>query len=100
MGEAGQARRFDEVRKGRERVSRRVRAPDRRAAQRHPRNVPPAGKGAVMTATHLRTPELRIGAEAPPDTYPPLTRTDFVKYQGASGDFHPLHHDEQYAHES
>ena len=38
-----------------------------------------------------------IGHAAPPLTYPPLTRTDFVKYQGASGDFHPLHHDESYA---
>jgi acyl dehydratase len=27
----------------------------------------------------------------------PLTRTDFVRYAGASGDFHPLHHDEVYA---
>ena len=27
----------------------------------------------------------------------PLTRTDFVRYAGASGDFHPLHHDEPYA---
>jgi acyl dehydratase len=28
----------------------------------------------------------------------PLTRTDFVRYAGAGGDFHPLHHDETYAH--
>ena len=27
----------------------------------------------------------------------PLTRTDFVRYAGAGGDFHPLHHDEPYA---
>ena len=27
----------------------------------------------------------------------PLTRTDFVKYQGASGDFNPIHHDEEFA---
>jgi acyl dehydratase len=27
----------------------------------------------------------------------PLTRTDFVRYAGASGDFHPLHHDETFA---
>jgi acyl dehydratase len=26
-----------------------------------------------------------------------LTRTDFVRYQGASGDFNPVHHDEVYA---
>ena len=27
----------------------------------------------------------------------PLTRTDFVRYQGASGDMNPLHHDEPFA---
>jgi acyl dehydratase len=27
----------------------------------------------------------------------PMTRTDFVRYAGASGDFHPLHHDETFA---
>jgi len=27
----------------------------------------------------------------------PLTRTDFVRYQGASGDMNPLHHDEVFA---
>jgi acyl dehydratase len=32
-----------------------------------------------------------------PRTFGPLTRTDFVRYQGASGDMQPLHHDEQFA---
>ncbi len=27
----------------------------------------------------------------------PVTRTDFVRYAGASGDFNPLHHDVEYA---
>jgi len=27
----------------------------------------------------------------------PVTRTDFVRYQGASGDFNPIHHDEIFA---
>jgi acyl dehydratase len=27
----------------------------------------------------------------------PLTRTDFVRYQGASGDLNPVHHDEEFA---
>lgn len=27
----------------------------------------------------------------------PITRTDLVRYAGASGDFNPLHHDEGYA---
>ena len=33
-------------------------------------------------------------------TVGPLTRTDFVRYAGASGDFHPLHHDDVYAREA
>lgn len=32
-----------------------------------------------------------------PLAFGPLTRTDIVRYQGASGDLHPLHHDETYA---
>jgi acyl dehydratase len=27
----------------------------------------------------------------------PLTRTDLVRYAGASGDFNPIHHDERFA---
>ena len=27
----------------------------------------------------------------------PVTRTDFVRYQGASGDMNPIHHDEGFA---
>ncbi|GAA0402813.1 MaoC-like dehydratase [Acrocarpospora corrugata] len=27
----------------------------------------------------------------------PLTRTDFVRYAGAGGDFNPIHHDETFA---
>lgn len=38
-----------------------------------------------------------VGASPEPRTFGPLTRTDFVRYQGASGDFVPLHHDEGYA---
>jgi acyl dehydratase len=30
----------------------------------------------------------------------PLTRTDFVRYQGASGDMNPVHHDEVFAREA
>jgi acyl dehydratase len=37
------------------------------------------------------------GASLPERTFGPLTRTDFVKYQGASGDFNPIHHDEEFA---
>ena len=41
--------------------------------------------------------ELHAGAECPPREYGPLSRTDFVRYQGASGDFNPIHHDEAFA---
>ena len=41
--------------------------------------------------------ELQEGAKAPRREYGPLTRTDFVRYQGASGDFNPIHHDEEFA---
>jgi acyl dehydratase len=34
-----------------------------------------------------------VGDEAPVITHK-LTRTDLVKYAGASGDFNPMHHDE------
>jgi acyl dehydratase len=37
------------------------------------------------------------GDALPKRTFGPLTRTDFVKYQGASGDFNPIHHDELFA---
>lgn len=38
------------------------------------------------------------GAEAARSrTVGPITRTDIVRYAGASGDFHPLHHDAEFA---
>ena len=37
------------------------------------------------------------GEKLPERTFGPLTRTDFVRYQGASGDFNPIHHDEEFA---
>jgi acyl dehydratase len=41
--------------------------------------------------------DLDVGAAAEPRTVGPLNRTDFVRYQGASGDFNPIHHDEEFA---
>lgn len=38
-------------------------------------------------------PSLPVGATAPPVTHT-LTRTDLVRYAGASGDYNPMHHDE------
>jgi acyl dehydratase len=41
--------------------------------------------------------ELREREGPEPKQVGPLTRTDFVRYQGASGDFNPIHHDEEFA---
>lgn len=38
-----------------------------------------------------------IGDKHPERVFGPITRTDIVRYQGASGDFVPLHHDEVFA---
>jgi acyl dehydratase len=40
---------------------------------------------------------LDVGAEAPPLVVENLTRTSFVRYAGASGDFNPMHHDDTIA---
>ena len=41
--------------------------------------------------------ELKVGDAAPPLVIENLTRTHFVKYAGASGDFNPMHHDDTIA---
>jgi len=41
--------------------------------------------------------DVREGDEAPPFVVANVTRTQIVKYAGASGDFNPIHHDELYA---
>ena len=54
-----------------------------------------------MSPTHRALPvaaiELCAGDGAPTESRRALTRTDFVRYAGASGDFHPIHHDETFA---
>lgn len=40
---------------------------------------------------------LRAGEEMEPVVTEPFTRTDFVRYAGSGGDFHPIHHDEEFA---
>jgi acyl dehydratase len=37
------------------------------------------------------------GQTLPPFVVNKLTRTDLVRYAGASGDFNPIHHDEEFA---
>lgn len=44
--------------------------------------------------------DVRPGAEPAASVLGPLTRTDFVRYQGASGDMNPVHHDEPFARSS
>lgn len=41
--------------------------------------------------------ELSVGQAMPVFVDAPLTRTDFVRYQGASGDMNPIHHDDEFA---
>lgn len=45
----------------------------------------------------MRWDELSEGQSAQERVLGPLTRTDFVRYQGASGDMNPIHHDEPFA---
>jgi acyl dehydratase len=44
-----------------------------------------------------RFDSLKVGDQPAPLVCGPLTRTDFVRYAGASHDFNPNHHDEVYA---
>ena len=44
-----------------------------------------------------RFAQLKVGDAPAPLVCGPLTRTDFVRYAGASHDFNPNHHDEVYA---
>jgi acyl dehydratase len=37
------------------------------------------------------------GDTLPERSFGPVSRTDIVKYQGASGDFNPIHHDDSFA---
>ena len=55
-----------------------------------------------MTTTNTsdapaRFDDLSVGDEAPPLVIDKLTRTHFVRYAGASGDFNPMHHDDTVA---
>ncbi len=48
-----------------------------------------------MSTAHLE--ELVVGTEVFSRRDTPLTITDFVRYQGASGDMNPVHHDTEFA---
>jgi acyl dehydratase len=54
--------------------------------------------GDVSTVpTRVKWDDVAVGLEAEPFEAPPLTITDFVRYQGASGDMNPIHHDSDFA---
>jgi acyl dehydratase len=48
-------------------------------------------------STRTGQSRVAVGDRAEPRQFGPITRTDIVRYQGASGDFQPLHHDEPFA---
>ena len=50
-----------------------------------------------MTPLPSQPVALKVGAQLPPWRVGPHTRTDFVRYAGAGGDFNPIHHDEPMA---
>lgn len=41
--------------------------------------------------------ELTLGQQLPERAFGPVTMTDIVRYQGASGDMNPMHHDDELA---
>jgi acyl dehydratase len=44
----------------------------------------------------LKYDDIKIGDVIPVYTSAPITRTNLVRYAGASGDFNPLHHDDTF----
>jgi len=50
-----------------------------------------------MARKKLYFEDVQEGNELPPFTVENLTRADFVKYAGASGDFNPIHYDQTFA---
>lgn len=56
--------------------------------------------GIEQNVVQRETPkweDIVAGREPAPLLLGPVTRTDFVRYQGASGDMNPIHHDEPFA---
>jgi acyl dehydratase len=50
-----------------------------------------------MARKKLYFEDVKEGDELPSFTVENLTRSDFVKYAGSSGDFNPIHHDQTFA---
>jgi acyl dehydratase len=45
----------------------------------------------------VRFEDVKVGDQLPSYVHESVTRTDLVKYAGASGDYNPMHHDETLA---
>src|SRR4029077_7345358 len=65
-----------------------------RASRRYCPTPTSASGRSPVTATSYDT--VTVGEERTQE-FPPLTRTMFVRYAGASGDFNPMHHDDTIA---
>jgi peroxisomal enoyl-CoA hydratase 2 len=52
---------------------------------------------STTDSTKLRLDDLSVGDQAPPVVLENISRTHFVRYAGASGDFNPMHHDDTIA---
>ena len=50
-----------------------------------------------MGASKRYWEDVAVGEALPEVRVEKLTRTDFVRYAGASGDFNPIHHDQTFA---
>jgi len=64
-------------------------------------DVPTAGVQAAGVRSEQRVApaqdRYQLGAQLPARTFGPVTMTDVVRYQGASGDMNPMHHDDELA---
>ena len=69
-------------------------------AERSLTPMSPSGSAASLPPVPATAPTfdaLSVGDAAPPLVIEKLTRTNFVRYAGASGDFNPMHHDDTIA---
>src|SRR5918994_4343505 len=55
------------------------------------------GCSVTSSVTAPTFEDLSVGDEAPPLVVENISRTHFVRYAGASGDFNPMHHDDTIA---
>jgi len=59
-----------------------------------------SSSGFAIRSRPMTTPaydDIAVGDEAPALVVEKLSRTNFVRYAGASGDFNPMHHDDTIA---